>query len=801
MTNHRLCIVNDNSPGIMSQISFIFLSHNINITQQFTRTYGRRLFCVFDVDVNTSTKKDENKLIIPMVATLVKEIEALEGVFSCELNHFTYGVDKENSERLCIVNKNKAGVIQEISKVVSKHGLDIVSQVSKSSGRYGYTIIDVSEGFSRVSLSQIVDEILESKNIITCNIGNFAPGTLHKLELLEKGVKPTRRRSSGGDSGYESEHEDYASSDDGEIEPIDDESIGNLSITSNLIRHDKKKLTNMLQRSLSYNAYSDINKPLQKTKSANKDLFRENFLLEETLQKAQCPGYYEGSNKMQQNPKTWAMEERASYTSLKNPKLLIALVGLPAVGKSFSSRKLEQFFNWKCMPCKIFNAGKYRRETSDQTGVDSNRADFFNANNKEGEKARTEAAIRCLKDLLIFLVDGGEIGIFDATNTTRIRRETIANICRNICNVVFLEVICDDESMLEENYKIKVQNSPDFVGMDMTEALADLKSRVDNYKKVYEPVDESELDGRVSFLKLYNMSSKIVAKGIYGRMTRSVLPYLSSLHLGSRRIILVRAGLGNMLKKGKKHTLRDKDCVPSGAHEDSTLSDSGKGFARRLGLFLKTIIFMNKEVNQMVGVEAAPSNAKTQSNPLPEVLSFDDPTSHAKPRIDDLDEMRQQNDNNRTAEVKIFSSTLNRALETARIASDQSQLTNDIQGLPMLNPVNKGRFGNLSHDELARKEPEFWREYQENPFYARFPGGESYFDIVTKLESLIIQVEQQTSPVLIIGHISTLQTLMAYFRKTPVDHSVNISIPLHTAIELQPLAGGLWREKRYKFTV
>ena len=42
-------------------------------------------------------------------------------------------------------------------------------------------------------------------------------------------------------------------------------------------------------------------------------------------------------------------------------KLLLVMVGLPARGKSFISRKLARYLNWLGYNCKVFNLGNYRR--------------------------------------------------------------------------------------------------------------------------------------------------------------------------------------------------------------------------------------------------------------------------------------------------------------------------------------------------------------------------------------------------------------------------------------------------------
>ena len=80
----------------------------------------------------------------------------------------------------------------------------------------------------------------------------------------------------------------------------------------------------------------------------------------------------------------------------------------------------------------------------------------------------------------------------------------------------------------------------------------------------------------------------------------------------------------------------------------------------------------------------------------------------------------------------------------------------------------------------------------------RFPGGESYKDLIKRLESPIIDVEQQTAPVLIVSHVSVLQALIAYFRQSPANQCVNIEVPMHTVVKFTPSRGGGWVESRHE---
>ena len=55
--------------------------------------------------------------------------------------------------------------------------------------------------------------------------------------------------------------------------------------------------------------------------------------------------------------------------------------------------------------------------------------------------------------------------------------------------------------MLEANYRAKMRYSPDYQGMEPTEALRDFKQRIQKYLDVYEPIS----DRRMHYIKVVDM--------------------------------------------------------------------------------------------------------------------------------------------------------------------------------------------------------------------------------------------------------------------------------------------------------
>ncbi|XP_039507737.1 6-phosphofructo-2-kinase/fructose-2,6-bisphosphatase 2-like [Pimephales promelas] len=143
----------------------------------------------------------------------------------------------------------------------------------------------------------------------------------------------------------------------------------------------------------------------------------------------------------------------ASY--MTNSPTVIVLIGLPARGKTYISKKLTRYLNWIGVPTKVFNLGVYRREA-----VQSYKSfDFFRHDNEEAMKIRKQCAIVALEDVKGYLnEEGGQIAVFDATNTTRERRNLILGFAQeNAYKVFFVESLCDDPEVIAANILVSVK--------------------------------------------------------------------------------------------------------------------------------------------------------------------------------------------------------------------------------------------------------------------------------------------------------------------------------------------------------
>eukprot|EP00529_Nitzschia_sp_RCC80_P015583 CAMPEP_0113495790 /NCGR_PEP_ID=MMETSP0014_2-20120614/29788_1 /TAXON_ID=2857 /ORGANISM="Nitzschia sp." /LENGTH=696 /DNA_ID=CAMNT_0000389693 /DNA_START=111 /DNA_END=2204 /DNA_ORIENTATION=+ /assembly_acc=CAM_ASM_000159 len=538
------------------------------------------------------------------------------------------------------------------------------------------------------------------------------------------------------------------------------------------------------------------------------------------------------------------LEARRKLTKNSN-KLVIVLVGLPARGKSFVARKLLNFLEWYGTQCKIFNVGKYRRQAvlsmqkqaEEEAQTEANDgsngacdADFFDANNEKAAKLREEAATTALNEMLRWLDDeedlpienngaeqtgGGRgggipnvqssrslasinsvssnqatdrIAIFDATNSTAKRRQWVLEQCTSPAKrpgkptgVVFVESICDDEELLNENFRFKVTNSPDYQGMSESEAMTDLRARVAKYEAQYETITDDSL----SYIKIFNLSTKLLVNHIYGRMSKVIVPALMAWNIGSRPIFLCRPGqtLSDITTDRDDYVtavnMNGSAFIDKSAHTQKRLSkgDSlgpgGKVFSDELYdfVFEESMDFTLKRASMMDNMQTGTSVSGLAKN----TDSF-------------------QTNREAPFPIKIYTSTMPRASETVR----WDEYDFRIEELSNLNPLDKGDFGGKELSEIQKTSPSWYSRLERDPFTTRFPGGESYKDLIRRLESVVVDLEQQVIPTLIISHVSVLQMLIAYFRRSPVQEAMQIEVPLHTVMKFTPARGGGWTETQHE---
>ncbi|KAF5298915.1 hypothetical protein FQR65_LT09568 [Abscondita terminalis] len=404
--------------------------------------------------------------------------------------------------------------------------------------------------------------------------------------------------------------------------------------------------------------------------------------------------------------------ERANYV---NSPHVIAMVGLPARGKTYISKKLSRYLNWIGINTRVFNLGEYRRHAT--TAYQSH--EFFRQDNAEAMAIRNRCAVEALEDVGQWLENGGEVAVFDATNSTLDRRRMIQEMVvdRMGFKLFFVESICDDPKIIEQNIMEVKISSPDYANMNKDTVLVDFLKRIEHYEEKYEPMDEVH-EKDLSFMKIYNTGEKVLVHKHEGHIQARIVYYLMNIHITPRTIYLTRHGESEQNLEGR-------------IGGDSNLSARGKQYGAVLSKFIKE--------QQIEG-------------------------------------------------LRVWTSWLKRTIETV------SDIPAPQERWKALNEIDAGICEEMTYEEIKEKYPEDFTARDCNKFAYRYPRGESYEDLVARLEPVIMELERQEN-VLVVSHQAVLRCLLAYFLDKSADELPYLQVPLHTIIKLTPVAYGCRMEQ------
>ncbi|KAF2878281.1 6-phosphofructo-2-kinase-domain-containing protein [Massariosphaeria phaeospora] len=515
-------------------------------------------------------------------------------------------------------------------------------------------------------------------------------------------------------------------------------------------------------------------------------------------------------------------------------KLVIIMVGLPARGKSYITKKMTRYLNWLQHDTKIFNVGEKRRiaasglgflarhiptlgdaslsrvavaaniiinghateadtfsplnlpsplraqhdsavqpvepprvevtspgpevSTPDDEAMDQS-ASFFDPMNKKAALIREQCAMETLDDLLDYiLVGNGSVGIFDATNSTLSRRKQIMERIRQRAgqelNVLFVESVCQDPTLLESNMRLKL-SGPDYEHKDPIDALKDFKKRVAIYEKSYVPLGDYEEDNNMPYVKMIDVGRKMISHQVRGFLAGQAVYYLLNFNLAPRTIWITRHG-------------ESMDNVAGKIGGDSDLSENGRNYARALTRFI--------DAQQKVwNVHQADKIAHTHFPPIP-----GDHTP-PNPHYGGEDELKN---------FCVWSSMLKRSVQSAVYFCEDNY---DIKQMRMLDELNAGLMEGLTYDEIQSRYSEEYNRRKQDKLSYRYPGpgGEGYLDVINRIRPVIVELERMTDHCLIITHRSVARVLIAYFQGLKREDVADLDCPLGMLYQLEPKPYGV----------
>ncbi|EON67995.1 fructose-2,6-bisphosphatase [Coniosporium apollinis CBS 100218] len=138
--------------------------------------------------------------------------------------------------------------------------------------------------------------------------------------------------------------------------------------------------------------------------------------------------------------------------------------------------------------------------------------------------------------------------------------------------------------------------------------------------------------------------------------------------------------------------------------------------------------------------------------------------------------------------LTVWTSTLRRTIATARFLEFEKL------EWKALDELDSGVCDGLTYAEIEERYPDDFKQRDEDKYNYRYLGGESYRDVVIRLEPIIMELERSEN-ILIVTHQAILRCIYAYFMNVPQERSPWMEVPLHTLIKLTPKAYSTQEER------
>jgi len=143
-----------------------------------------------------------------------------------------------------------------------------------------------------------------------------------------------------------------------------------------------------------------------------------------------------------------------------------------------------------------------------------------------------------------------------------------------------------------------------------------------------------------------------------------------------------------------------------------------------------------------------------------------------------------------TKKLSVWCSVLQRTIRTAAEVKkrNEDKVYGKVVEWRGLTEIDAGVYDGLTYEEIEQRDPVGYAARNTDKLRYRYPQGESYVDVIERLEAVIFELERAKGPVLVVGHQAVLRCLYGYFLDIPLDEIPFLDVPLHTVIKLTPKA-------------
>jgi broad specificity phosphatase PhoE len=431
---------------------------------------------------------------------------------------------------------------------------------------------------------------------------------------------------------------------------------------------------------------------------------------------------------------------------LRRQKLVIVLVGKPGNGKTFVAQKLARYLNWNGVLTKVFSIGEHRRAK-----LGFRDASFYDPSDAAAVESRQTMALETLDELLAFLIatcsnnnNNSSSSSSNSNNNTQERQAT------------GMAAILDGNNVSEARRSAiltRLKNG----GVTPSEVLF-LEITKPPGAPVVPDVRETELD-----------YSAVLA------------PDEARKDLSRRMSFYAAAYEALPMERAPPLATRERPMMVRVCPEEHLLSmrDVRSYVAQRIVSLLMNVGTRKKKM-------WFSRHGESMYNLTGQLGGNSDLSDKGHQYAKALAQWFQENVDQQTRErMIVVTSTLQRTISTSR------HFTCEKLALPALDEIDAGICDGMTYDGIAREYPAEAAARAADKFHYRYPRGESYVDVVQRLEPVLLELERVERPVLVISHQAIMRVLVSYFRDVPPEKIPHMDMPLHTLVEITPSVGSL----------
>ena len=101
-----------------------------------------------------------------------------------------------------------------------------------------------------------------------------------------------------------------------------------------------------------------------------------------------------------------------------------------------------------------------------------------------------------------------------------------------------------------------------------------------------------------------------------------------------------------------------------------------------------------------------------------------------------------------------------------------------------LDEIFAGEYEGMRYEEIKALAPNEASLRSMDKIGYRYPRGESYFDIISRLDPLVHEMESYKETLMLVSHQAVLRLIYAYLMGLSRSSAPKIEVPLHTVIKI-----------------